>query len=150
MPAFNKAPENNGATFRAQIDDKLLDSVAAEPITANTKEIYKAISQIARERLARRWVNTQVEDRKNKTRRIYYLSMEFLIGRALNNALSALDLRDQAETAFARNGGPSLSEVLECEPDAALGNGGLGRHCRLLPGLDGDAGITVLGVRHAL
>ena len=117
----------DGAAFRAEIDNKLLKSVAAEPITANTKEIYKALSQVAREELAQRWVNTQVADRKKKTRRIYYMSMEFLIGRTLNNALSALDLRDQADAAFSAVGGPSLTDVIECEPDAALGNGGLGR-----------------------
>ena len=113
--------------FRSEIDDKLLKSVAAEPATANTKEIYKAISQIARDQLAARWVKTQVADRKKKTRRIYYMSMEFLIGRSLNNALSALDMHSTAEAAFSEAGGPSLTDILECEPDAALGNGGLGR-----------------------
>ena len=118
---------DNGTVLRAEIDNKLLTAVAAEPITANTKELYKALSIVAREQLARRWVKTQVDDRKNKTRRIYYMSMEFLVGRALNNALSALDLREKAEAAFSATGGPSLSDVIECEPDAALGNGGLGR-----------------------
>ena len=120
----NKA---DGVAFHAEIDNKLLSSVAAEPITANTKELYKALSQVARDQLARRWVKTQVDDRRKKTRRIYYMSMEFLIGRTLNNALSALDLRDNAEAAFQSTPGPSLTEVIECEPDAALGNGGLGR-----------------------
>ena len=118
---------NDGTAFRREIDNKLLKSVAAEPITANQKELYKALAQLAREELAERWVKTQVEDRKRKTRRIYYMSMEFLVGRALNNALSALDLRDKAEAAFSTVGGPSLNDILECEPDAALGNGGLGR-----------------------
>jgi len=117
----------DGAAFHAEIDNKLLKSVAAEPITANTKEIYKALSQVARDQLAERWVKTQVDDRKKKTRRIYYMSMEFLIGRTLNNALSALDLRGKAEAAFSSVGGPSLTDIIECEPDAALGNGGLGR-----------------------
>ena len=116
-----------GTAFRAEIDKKLLNSVAAEPVTANTKELYKALSQVARDQLAQRWVKTQVEDRKRKSRRVYYMSMEFLIGRTLNNALSALDLRDKADAAFSAAGGPSLTDVLECEPDAALGNGGLGR-----------------------
>ena len=117
----------DGAAFRAEIDDKLRKNVAAEPVTANTKELYKALSQVARDQLAERWVNTQVEDRKNRTRRVYYMSMEFLIGRTLNNALSALDLRDKANAAFSHSGGPSLDNIIECEPDAALGNGGLGR-----------------------
>ena len=116
-----------GAEFRAEVDEKLLHAVAAEPATASTKEIYKALAIAAREQLASRWVNTQVEDRKKKTRRIYYMSMEFLIGRTLDNAVSALGLREAAAAAFADAGGPSLSEVIECEPDAALGNGGLGR-----------------------
>jgi starch phosphorylase len=117
----------DGLALRAEIDDKLLKSVAAEPLTANPKELYKALALVARDQLAQRWVKTQVDDRKNKARRVYYMSMEFLIGRTLNNALSALDLRDSAQAAFAQPGGPALGDLLECEPDAALGNGGLGR-----------------------
>ncbi len=114
-------------TLRSEVDEKLLTSVAAEPATANTKEIYKALAQVARDRLAKRWVETQAADRRNKTRRVYYMSMEFLIGRTLDNALSALDLRDAAAAAFNQAGVPGISDILECEPDAALGNGGLGR-----------------------
>jgi starch phosphorylase len=125
-PNTKKDPVD-GAALHAEIDDKLLKLVAAEPITANTKELYKALSLVAREKLAERWVKTQVDDRKKKVRRVYYMSMEFLVGRALNNALSALDLRASADAAFSQAGGPSLSEIIECEPDAALGNGGLGR-----------------------
>jgi len=126
MP-HSKKPKVDGVAFHAQIDEKLLTSVAAEPITANNKELYKALSLVARDQLAQRWVKTQVDDRKNKVRRIYYMSMEFLIGRTLNNALSALGLRENADAAFSTAGGPSLTDLLECEPDAALGNGGLGR-----------------------
>ena len=122
-----KKPKLDGEALHAKVDDKLLKSVAAEPITANTKELYKALALVTREKLAERWVKTQVDDRKNKVRRIYYMSMEFLVGRSLNNALSALDLRDAADAAFSQAGGPSLTDLIECEPDAALGNGGLGR-----------------------
>ncbi|MDR2451328.1 MAG: glycogen/starch/alpha-glucan phosphorylase [Candidatus Accumulibacter sp.] len=116
-----------GSEFRAAVDEILLHAVAAEPATANTKEIYKALSFVARRQLAKRWVNTQVEDRRKRARRVYYMSMEFLIGRTLDNALSALELREKAAAAFAGAGGPSLGEIIECEPDAGLGNGGLGR-----------------------
>ncbi|HPT49759.1 MAG TPA: glycogen/starch/alpha-glucan phosphorylase [Accumulibacter sp.] len=112
--------------LRAHIDQKLVCNVAAEPTRASKADYYQALSQIAREQLAKRWVTTQNADNASKARRVYYLSMEFLIGRAMNNALSALDLRDQAAEVFATPG-PSLDEVMECEPDAALGNGGLGR-----------------------
>ena len=113
-------------TLRARIDHKLLCQVATEPSVASKAEFYHALAHVAREQLAKRWVATQHADRQNKARRIYYLSMEFLIGRAMNNALSALDLREPAAAVFS-SPGPSLDEVMECEPDAALGNGGLGR-----------------------
>ena len=119
-------PQPDSPTLRSQIDRKLLCAVAAEPTRASKADLYQALSFVARERLAQRWVDTQNTDRDDKARRVYYLSMEFLIGRAMNNALSALDLRDQAAAVFSGSG-PSLDEVMECEPDAALGNGGLGR-----------------------
>jgi starch phosphorylase len=119
-------PQPESPTLRSQIDRKLLCAVAAEPTRASKADLYQALSFVAREKLAQRWVDTQNSDRDDKARRVYYLSMEFLIGRAMNNALSALDLRDQAAAVFSGSG-PSLDEVMECEPDAALGNGGLGR-----------------------
>ena len=119
-------PQPESPTLRSQIDRKLLCAVAAEPTRASKADLYQALSFVAREKLAQRWVDTQNSDRDDKARRVYYLSMEFLIGRAMNNALSALGLRDQAAAVFTAPG-PSLDEVMECEPDAALGNGGLGR-----------------------
>ena len=119
-------PDSESPALRSEIEHKLLSIVAAEPTRASTADLYQALSHVAREQLAQRWVDTQNADRDNKARRIYYLSMEFLIGRAMNNALAALGLRDQAAAAFTAPG-PALDEVIECEPDAALGNGGLGR-----------------------
>ncbi|HNC50774.1 MAG TPA: glycogen/starch/alpha-glucan phosphorylase [Accumulibacter sp.] len=115
-----------GEQLRSEINRRMVCTVGAEPSRASKADLYQGLAQVAREQLAQRWVNTQNVDRQNKARRIYYLSMEFLIGRAMNNALSALDLRDPAATMFTAPG-PSLDEVMECEPDAALGNGGLGR-----------------------
>ncbi|HEY9105350.1 MAG TPA: glycogen/starch/alpha-glucan phosphorylase, partial [Roseateles sp.] len=83
-----------------------------------------------RETLARRWATTQAQDArrgdKAPVRRVHYLSMEFLMGRALGNALAALKLVDPLEAKLAEQG-LALGDVLEREPDAALGNGGLGR-----------------------
>ena len=120
-------PITEAEKLRNEIDGRLLYGVAADPATANTEEMYSALGLVSRAQLAKRWVQTQKEDRAKKSRRIYYLSMEFLIGRALNNALSALDLREPAEKVFSGEGAPTLTDVIECEPDAALGNGGLGR-----------------------
>jgi starch phosphorylase len=76
--------------------------------------------------LSRRWVAGDAADRARKARRVYYLSMEFLIGRSLSNALAALDLDGAAADAAARHAA-RLEDVEAKELDAALGNGGLGR-----------------------
>lgn len=77
--------------------------------------------------LADRWARTQQADSRRTTgRRVHYLSMEFLMGRALSNALSALIL-DKDIADIVGKSGPNLGQVLESESDAALGNGGLGR-----------------------
>src|SRR3954465_15153360 len=80
--------------------------------------------------LADRWAATQAADarRPRGVRRVHYLSMEFLMGRALRNALSVMGPEASLQPALAWGGGSaSFAEVLEQEPDAALGNGGLGR-----------------------
>lgn len=83
-----------------------------------------------REELARRWARTQLEDSQRvgfgRLRRVHYLSMEFLMGRALGNALAALGLEEKVREQLQATG-QQLSDVLEQESDAALGNGGLGR-----------------------
>jgi glycogen phosphorylase len=89
--------------------------------------VFCAAASACRDELAQRWAATQAQDRCNAdVRRVHYLSMEFLMGRALTNALAALGLQ-AALTAAVANTGHTLSEILEHESDAALGNGGLGR-----------------------
>jgi starch phosphorylase len=109
-----------------QIEEELLDTVGVEPPDASAAELMQAVSQVARHRLSQRWVQTQAAQRAAKARRVYYLSMEFLMGRTLSNALAALDLRGEAADAMAAHA-QRLEDVADCEPDAALGNGGLGR-----------------------
>ncbi|NOT87024.1 MAG: glycogen/starch/alpha-glucan phosphorylase [Lysobacter sp.] len=88
----------------------------------------RAAADICRDTLAARWAATQAEDacRGPSSRRVHYLSMEFLMGRALRNALAALQLEPELARELSARG-LSLADVLEAEPDAALGNGGLGR-----------------------
>ena len=86
-----------------------------------------AAAHASRELLAERWIRTQAADSTNKAaRRVHYLSMEFLMGRALGNAVAALGLDDELRSA-SEAAGRALPDVLEREADAALGNGGLGR-----------------------
>ncbi|HKW85300.1 MAG TPA: glycogen phosphorylase, partial [Burkholderiaceae bacterium] len=90
---------------QASIDDvgravevQLLDDVGVAPNDASANDLMQAVSQVARRQLSQRWVETQAVQRETKARRVYYLSMEFLIGRTLGNALAALDLRGPAAT----------------------------------------------------
>jgi len=108
------------------VDDHLLKTVGVAPAQATPTELMQAVAQVAREQLSRRWVATQARERSEQARRVYYLSMEFLIGRTLGNALAALDLGNGASEA-ARQHAQKLEDVADREPDAALGNGGLGR-----------------------
>ena len=108
------------------VNRHLLTTVGAAPQTASPTEIMLAVSQVAREQLSQRWVAADSADRNAKARRVNYLSMEFLIGRTLSNALAALDLKGEMGAA-AREHANSLEDLAATEPDAALGNGGLGR-----------------------
>jgi starch phosphorylase len=108
------------------IEDHLLKTVGVAPADATPTDLMQAVSQVARQQLSRRWVETQAAERADKARRVYYLSMEFLIGRTLSNALAALDLGEGAAEGL-RQHAQKLEDVADREPDAALGNGGLGR-----------------------
>ena len=109
-----------------RIEEQLLDNVGVEPAAASPAELTQALSQVARQRLSQRWVQTQVAQRTAKARRVYYFSMEFLMGRTLSNALAALELHGEAADALTAHA-QRLEDVADHEPDAALGNGGLGR-----------------------
>ena len=108
------------------IDEELLDHVGVVPADASPNDLMQAVSQVARQRLSQRWVRTQAQQADAKARRVYYLSMEFLMGRTLANALAALELRGEAAQAMNAHA-QKLEDVADHEPDAALGNGGLGR-----------------------
>lgn len=87
---------------------------------------YDALSLTVRDRLMERWKRTRYAYRDPDIKKTYYLSMEFLIGRALGNALLNLGLLDATHVAM-RGLGIAFEEVSEAEHDAGLGNGGLGR-----------------------
>ncbi|KPF53605.1 maltodextrin phosphorylase [beta proteobacterium AAP51] len=127
MPeSFTTTATTPGVNTAAAVGHHLLATVAAAPGHATPSEIMHAVAQVAREHLSRRWVAGDSADRAAKARRVYYLSMEFLIGRTLGNALAALDLKGEMGKAAAAHA-CTLEELASTEPDAALGNGGLGR-----------------------
>ena len=114
------------APMRERIDDHLVKTIGVPVERAGPIDLMLATAQVAREQLSRRWVETRARERAQGARRVYYLSMEFLIGRSLSNALSALALDGPAAQALAEHA-RRLEDVATTEPDAGLGNGGLGR-----------------------
>ncbi len=93
---------------------------------ATPRDLFIALAFASREMLIERWFETQDRVRQANAKRLYYLSVEFLIGRSLQSSLQNLGVLDEVERAFRRLG-VDWEEVVEAEPDAALGNGGLGR-----------------------
>ncbi len=87
---------------------------------------FTAVALAVRDRFMDRMLETEQRYRQQDSKRLYYLSIEFLMGRSLDNNLVNLGLRDSCDQAL-RNLGTSVGEMEASEPDAALGNGGLGR-----------------------
>ena len=110
----------------AQIEEHLLSTVGVASEAATPTDLMQAVAQVARQHLSRRWVETQALQRKQKARRVVYLSMEFLMGRTLSNALAALGLTGGAAEGLQQHA-QTMEDVADRESDAALGNGGLGR-----------------------
>jgi glycogen phosphorylase len=111
----------NGFYERHLIFDRAID-----PKVASARERFEAFSRSVRDILAQRWVLTKKTYEEANAKRVYYLSMEFLIGRSLANNVSNL-LLDPIVQQAVQNKGLDWPELVEQEPDAGLGNGGLGR-----------------------
>jgi starch phosphorylase len=96
------------------------------PGQSTSRDKFEAIARSVRDVLSQRWMRTEAEYQKRNVKRVYYLSLEFLMGRALANNLTNLML-DPVWREFCQDLGLDPLEILEQEPDAGLGNGGLGR-----------------------
>ncbi|MDP1635634.1 MAG: glycogen/starch/alpha-glucan family phosphorylase, partial [Gallionellaceae bacterium] len=94
--------------------------------SVSSHHVYASCALVMRDRLVERWRRTQRAYDESGCKQAYYLSLEFLMGRALGNALLNLDLEEASAKAL-RNLGLELEEVQQLESDAGLGNGGLGR-----------------------
>jgi glycogen phosphorylase len=114
------------ATLRNAIRYHVSYSLAKPWQSASSRDIFQAVSLAVREWITDRMVETEERYRHADAKRLYYLSMEFLMGRSLGNNLYNLGIFDLCQRAL-RNLGADLEEVRAAEPDAALGNGGLGR-----------------------
>jgi starch phosphorylase len=113
-------------TLRRDTLRLLLYGVGKDTDTATLHDLYSAVAMALRERLLDRWHETQRRIRRQRPRKVYYLSLEFLMGRTLLNAAINLDL-DQSARTLLQEVGVRLERLVEEEQDAGLGNGGLGR-----------------------
>jgi starch phosphorylase len=101
-------------------------SLAKDEYSATSLDFYKSLALTLRDFLFERWIDTMQTYYDRPSKRVYYLSMEFLIGRTMDNTLINLGIRDQVKQAMT-DWGLNLSDLEELEYDAGLGNGGLGR-----------------------
>ncbi|HFQ79829.1 MAG TPA: glycogen/starch/alpha-glucan family phosphorylase, partial [Desulfobacterales bacterium] len=116
----------NCAGIKKTILNHLLSFQGRDPERAGRGDIYKALAYTMRDFLVEKWVTTQKSYYTKNQKRVYYLSMEFLIGRSLGNCLINMDFFQKAKKVVA-DMGYDLDDILDKEEDAALGNGGLGR-----------------------
>jgi starch phosphorylase len=109
-------------TFASHVEYTL----AKDEFSATQRDFYRALALSVRDRLADRWNKTQQKSFREADRRVYYLSLEYLIGRLLDDAMLSLGVTAQARAAMS-DLGLDASALAQLEDDAGLGNGGLGR-----------------------
>ena len=120
------AREVEVAEFRAAVLAKLTYAVGKDPDHAFDHDWFEAIALAARDHMVDHWMDHTRQIYRSNQKRVYYLSLEFLIGRLLFDSLSNLGILDVAREALT-DLGVDLERIRRLEPDAALGNGGLGR-----------------------
>jgi starch phosphorylase len=125
-PAAPRVHHATEAELRAAIEAKLAYSLGKRREDANERDWYQATVLAVRDRVVDIWLRSRAETKRLHKKRVYYLSIEFLIGRLLLDTLRNLQLLEPARRALA-DMGVDLDELRRIEPDAALGNGGLGR-----------------------
>ncbi|MBP7285914.1 MAG: glycogen/starch/alpha-glucan phosphorylase [Nannocystaceae bacterium] len=113
-------------TLERAVLDHLYYTCMKDPPSATLLNVYEAVAHATRDRLVQRWIRTQRAYYEQNVKRVYYLSAEFLMGRALGHNLMSLGAYDAARDLLGAYG-LELSHILEEENDPGLGNGGLGR-----------------------
>src|ERR1700761_8663992 len=120
------AEDENVASLRKSVIAKLTYAVGRDPIVATDRDWFMATALAVRDHALERWMASTRTNYVSKSKRVYYLSLEFLIGRLLHDSLNNLGLVDRMRAALAELG-VDYDKLRDVEHDAALGNGGLGR-----------------------
>jgi len=113
-------------TLAEEIVERLTYRIGKNAAAAKSHDWLAATTLVIRDRVIDRWIASTEETYRAGAKRVYYLSLEFLIGRLMRDAISNLGLMDEMREALASLG-VDIDLIRELEPDAALGNGGLGR-----------------------
>jgi starch phosphorylase len=108
------------------LENKLSHFIGVEPQNATDEQYYKAVALVLRDLMSRGRTEFFEKGEKNGSKTVYYLCMEFLMGRSLKNTLYNLNLTNTFKNVL-KDYDVKLEKLYECEPDAGLGNGGLGR-----------------------
>jgi len=114
------------ADLSSELQRHLTITLAHDPNDLDCRYLYRALAISVRDRLVRDWQYTNLRSAGSEARKVCYMSLEFLIGRSLGNAVHNLDL-DESTRAALHQYGVEMEEIAEQELDAGLGNGGLGR-----------------------
>ncbi|ADP10623.1 Glycogen phosphorylase [Erwinia sp. Ejp617] len=125
-PFSYAAPTLSVDALKHSIAYKLMFTLGKDPALANKHEWLNATLLAVRDRMVERWLRSNRAQLSQDVRQVYYLSMEFLVGRTLSNALLAMGIYDDTRAAL-EDMGFDLEELIEEESDPGLGNGGLGR-----------------------
>ena len=119
-------PALDAPSIKRSISNRLMYSIGKDPITATDRDWFYSAAAVVRERLIERWMETMRSYYREDTKRVYYLSMEFLMGRTLMNSMLNIGCDEGFRKAM-NEMGLELENIRDMENDAALGNGGLGR-----------------------
>jgi starch phosphorylase len=132
------------AEIKSAILAKLRLAIGKDAGMATKHDWYKAAALTLRDRIVHRWLTAEKESYDAGRKRVYYLSLEFLIGRLFTDALNNMGLLALFDAALG-DLGVGLSDLRKCEPDAALGNGGLGRLAACFMESMATLGIPAIG-----
>ncbi|MEW8274306.1 MAG: glycogen/starch/alpha-glucan phosphorylase [Candidatus Thiodiazotropha taylori] len=138
---------SDSKAIQRSVSNHLVYTIGKDPFTATDHDWMMAFSHVVRDRLIERWMETQRSYYKHDAKRVYYLSMEFLIGRSLINSLLNMDIYDACGKALHKLG-IELERLRSLEHDAALGNGGLGRLAACF--LDSMASLNIPGYGYGI
>ena len=114
------------AVLRKNFERHLRQTLARDRYSATNRDRYYALALAVRDQLVDRWISTQQMHHTKNVKRVYYLSLEFLIGRMMGNNVINLKMEDICRAAMSQEG-LDWEDLREYEIDAGLGNGGLGR-----------------------